>query len=143
MPPSIHYSGFTTGRTSQSFRDPITDTGLYSNVDRLTSIWLKLNPEKFFDNHQSGDLFPKDALAPFHRDTNRTAWNSDDARHTEPWNYSYDTLHHEPGQKNADYLSDIRKTINELYGQSRKDLFQFPNIHGKKNDYILNIIYDR
>ena len=114
-----------------------------SNVDRLTSIWLKLYPDKFFDSPQSKDIGRGEHLRPFHRDNNRTPWTSNDAEKTEPLGYSYDVLHHRSGQKGEQYLPGIRKAINERYGQTRKELFKFPSLNGKKNDYIVDVIYDR
>lgn len=115
---------------------------IVSNVDRLTSIWLELYPKKFFDSPRAGETGQSD-LTPFHRDSNRTAWTSNDARTTEPFGYSYDVLHHSSGQKDGSYLSGIRKTINERYGQIRKQILKFPNLPGKKYDYVVDVIYDR
>lgn len=111
-----------------------------SNVDRLTSIWLLLYPDKFFDQ------CPKDgreALAPFHRDRNGTPWTSFDVKEREPLGYSYDVLHHHSGQKDDRYLARLRKAINERYGQVWKELFKCPNLKGKKNDYVVDVIYDQ
>ena len=110
-----------------------------SNVDRLISICLLPYPDKFLDIPQDGDT---GSSQTFHRDKKRTPWNSDDARETKPWGYSYDVLHHRSEQKDEQYLPSIRKAINEHYGMTRKDLFKFPDIHGKKNDYIVDIIHD-
>lgn len=111
-----------------------------SNVDRLTSIWLLLYPNKFFD--QSPEV-GKEALTPFHRDSNGTPWTSFDVKDTEPLGYSYDVLHHRSGQERDRYLSGLRKAINERYGQVRKELSKFPKLKGKKNDYVVDVIYDR
>ena len=115
---------------------------IVSNVDRLTSIWLLLYPEKFFNSSWSDDTKEGD-LIPFHRDSNRTAWTSNDARLTEPLGYSYDVLHHRSGQKDERFLSGIRKAINERYGQCRKQVLKFPNLPGNENDYVVDVIYDR
>lgn len=85
---------------------------------------------------------PEDHLKPFHRNDTREPWTSKDADKTEPLGYSYDLLHHPSGQKRQQYLSGIKKAINERYGQTRKDFFKFPKIHGKKNDYIVDVVYD-
>lgn len=115
---------------------------IISNVDRLTSIWLLLYPDKFFDSPGSGETEQED-LTPFHSDSNRTPWTSNNAKTTEPLGYSYDVLHHRSGQKDGPYLSGIRKAINERYSQIRKQVLKFPDLPGKKNDYVVDVIYDR
>ena len=40
-------------------------------------------------------------------------------------------------------LSRLRKIINEKYGHVHRELENSPSIHGRKNDYIINIIYNR
>ena len=140
---SIHFFGFTTGKVPLVNGCGASTLKTVSNVDRLTSIWQLLNPTKFFDHPQDGDLSPNADLKPFFRDSQRTSWNSHDARETDRWGYTYDILHRRANQSDEEYLSNIRKTINERYGQTRKDLSNFPKISGKENDYIVDIIYDR
>ena len=43
----------------------------------------------------------------------------------------------------AVHQSTLKRTLNGLYGNTRKDLLNAPGIHGLKNDYIINIVYDR
>lgn len=43
----------------------------------------------------------------------------------------------------AAHHSTLKRTLNSLYGNTRKDLLNAPGIHGLKNDYIINIVYDR
>ena len=43
----------------------------------------------------------------------------------------------------AVHHSTLKKTLNSKYGNTRKDLLNAPGIHGLKNDYIINIVYDR
>jgi hypothetical protein len=43
----------------------------------------------------------------------------------------------------ASHHSTLKRTLNGLYVNTRKDLLNAPGIHGLKNDYIINIVYDR
>lgn len=39
--------------------------------------------------------------------------------------------------------SSLKRALNKMYGNTRKDLQAAPEIEGRQNDYIINIIYDR
>jgi hypothetical protein len=43
----------------------------------------------------------------------------------------------------ATHHETLKRTLNGLYGNTRKGLLSAPGIHGQKNDYIINILYDR
>lgn len=104
-------------------------------------------------------------LEPFHRDTTGTSWTADATR---DWKanlrYTYDDLEapHPPrafaafhslaartigrprtGADNRPDLSLIRRRINEKYGTVQRQIMNSPDILGKENDYVINIIYDR
>jgi hypothetical protein len=40
-------------------------------------------------------------------------------------------------------VSALKKMINDKYGVVRRELAQSPEVKGRQNDYIINIIYDR
>lgn len=111
----------------------------YSNVDRLFALWQALNPDKWFVKSTvnkflqdaiglppGSEITPETGLRPFHRDESGTLMTSADVRyphkigHTYPelqtWNYSPATY------ENKDFRANLNKTINELYGVSRRKL---------------------
>ncbi|KAF8534625.1 common central domain of tyrosinase-domain-containing protein [Trichophaea hybrida] len=120
----------------------------HCNVDRQMAIWQTLNPDKWFDQPLSGDPQPTDVLQPFHIDTKGTTYNSNMIRDWKALGYQYDTLMpplhvlDATGQLDRDsYLSHLKRHLNERYSNKEKD--RPGNIDGHKNDYIINIIYDR
>jgi tyrosinase len=136
----IGESFLTTSRTPQ-----VTS---YSNVDRQIAIWQTLNPDNWFDQPLPGDPQPTDALQPFHIDTEGTTYNSNMIRDWKALGYQYDTLMpplhvlDATGQLDQDsYLSHLKRHLNERYSNKEKD--RPGNIDGHKNDYVINIIYDR
>lgn len=48
----------------------------HCNVDRQLAMWQTLNPDKWFDNLDSGDATSQQPLSPFHKDTNGTIYIS-------------------------------------------------------------------
>jgi hypothetical protein len=52
-------------------------------------------------------------------------------------------VRHEVSQPPKHLVSDLKRTLNSRYGNTRKDLFNAPSVDGRKNDYIINIVYDR
>jgi tyrosinase len=123
----------------------------------------------WFDSPEPDDPTPGDPLQPFHFDTRNGAYTSDMVRDWTKLNYTYDVLVPAPepvedegilakpapsvaGQErlaiavqpsSGRTLSHLRRTINNQYASTRKSLIDAPEIHGRKNDYIINIVYDR
>jgi hypothetical protein len=110
-------------------------------------------------------------LNPFHQDTAGTPWTSNACRNWRTsLKYDYDdfTVPGPPADSAAappvtppavlslatdstsasppDVLRDLsalKRRINEKYGIARRELNRSPGIDGHKNDYVINIIYDR
>ncbi|MCJ1463962.1 hypothetical protein MMC07_002572 [Pseudocyphellaria aurata] len=122
----------------------------HCNVDRQLAIWQTLNPDKWFDAPLKSDTKPTDHLNPFHYDKNSHSWDSNRARDWTHSNYQYDTLeppksvYNEHGELNRDlWIAELRRILNEKYSNTRHELLSSPRIEGNKNDYIINILYDR
>ncbi|KAE8393458.1 common central domain of tyrosinase-domain-containing protein [Aspergillus alliaceus] len=112
----------------------------HCNVDRLTAIWQVLNPDHWFDKPQQGDPLPVDALTPFHVDTKYKYFTSNDTQSWRKLGYDYDTVK-QPGTNKDRSISDVKKLINELYGQPALDVFG--DDARAQDDYVINVIYDR
>ena len=125
---------------------PVSDH-FSSNVDRLLAVWQILNPEKWFD--PSDPLNGDTPLQPFHVDDSSHTWTSNLCRDTGHLNYTYNDLAFLPkpdlrGTVEDEYLAKLRKHINSLYGTTRKALLNYGmDTEGNKNDYLINIVYDR
>lgn len=107
-----------------------------------------LNPNLWFNKRQKKEPHPSDPLWPFYQDTERKPWTSDACRDITKLHYSYDDLEKpEKGRKEAegvDFLDELRKSINRQYGVARgRVLGDKYGIAGLKNDYIVNVVYDR
>ncbi|KAL2824308.1 hypothetical protein BDW59DRAFT_162646 [Aspergillus cavernicola] len=113
----------------------------HCNIDRIFALWQALNPEKWFVEGEVNDYFqeiiglavgdkisPETALRPFHKDTKGTVLTPNDVRWPYSLGYSYPELQtwkeeYAPNNfTSGALLDDLRKTINELYGVSRKTL---------------------
>jgi tyrosinase len=137
----------------------------HCNVDRQAAMFQTLNSTLWFDQPESDDPSPKDPLEPFHYDTQSSTYNSDMVRDWTRFNYTYDGLP-QPVTRSGDaqpamilaaqsqiastspstnisHHSTLNRAINGQYGNTRKDLLHAPEIQGRKNDYIINIVYDR
>ena len=85
---------------------------------------------------------------PFYRDEKRNPWTSNACRYVSKLQYSYPDLK-EPKKagkeaEGADLLDELRKSINRQYGVARgRVLGDTDGIAGLKNDYIVNVVYDR
>ena len=104
-----------------------------------------------------GLITPETALRPFHRDTKGTAWTPTDARSTYDAGYTYPELQTWKAEFNKDgrfsqdlFLKSVRKSVNELYGLSRRLLVDAdPNLKGvdfidggvKSLDFAFSIRY--
>ena len=125
---------------------PVSDH-FSSNIDRLLAVWQILNPKKWF--HPSDRLNGDTPLQPFHVDVSSNTWTSDLCKYTRDLNYTYDDLAFPPkpelsGTVEDEYLAKLRKHINSLYGTTRKALLNDGiDTEGNKNDYLINIVYDR
>ena len=80
--------------------------------------------------------------------TQREPWTSDACRDITKLHYSYDDLKKpKKGRKEAegaDLLDELRRSINRQYGVARgRVLNDKHGIAGLKNDYIVNVVYDR
>jgi hypothetical protein len=110
-----------------------------SNIDRIFALWQGLNPDKWFEEGQANDFFqeiiglpegapisPETPLRPFHKDTKGAVLTPNDVRWPYTLGYSYPELQtwaYEPkGYTSTEFLSGLRKAINDLYGVSRKAL---------------------
>ncbi|KAF2200495.1 Di-copper centre-containing protein [Delitschia confertaspora ATCC 74209] len=105
-------------------------------IDKLNCMWQLLHENKWLDDQTN-----KGPLVPFHKDEERTFYTSEDVRAWTDLNYSYDwAFHPHPGAANN---SEIIRHINETYGHHRRELLNGPQISGTKNDYVINVVYDR
>lgn len=132
-------SGFTTGKLildSTTVTENQTHNAC-SNIDRLFALWQGLNPDKWFKESKVNQFFqetiglPKDSpitpqtpLRPFHKDTKGTVITPEDVRYTYSYGYAYPELQtwkYKPSNyDNVEFAKQLRKTVNELYGVSRK-----------------------
>ncbi|KAL3487186.1 hypothetical protein BJX62DRAFT_246212 [Aspergillus germanicus] len=111
----------------------------HCNIDRIFALWQGLNPDKWFEEGQANDFFqeiiglpegapisPETPLRPFHKDTKGAVLTPNDVRWPYTLGYTYPELQtwaYEPkGYTSTEFLSDLRKAINDLYGVSRKAL---------------------
>ncbi|KAL3477040.1 hypothetical protein BJX99DRAFT_270192 [Aspergillus californicus] len=141
----------------------------HCNIDRIFALWQGLNPGKWFEAGQANDFFqetiglppgapisPKTELRPFHKDTKGTVFTPDDVRWPYTLGYSYPELQtwkeaYGPNAYSSEtFLDDLRKSINQLYGVSRKALLDAAsNLKGveyfddgvKSLDYAFSIRY--
>jgi hypothetical protein len=131
-----------------------------------------LNPTLWFNqpdpDPQNPDPEPTDPLTSFHYDTQNSTYTSDMVQNWTRFGYTYDNLvpPSKPASESdavqlerllavqpqsvsvshataAAHHSTLKRTLKGLYGNTRKDLLNAPGIHGLKNDYIINIVYDR
>ncbi|KAL4915885.1 common central domain of tyrosinase-domain-containing protein [Aspergillus aurantiobrunneus] len=113
----------------------------HCNIDRIFALWQGLNPENWFEKAQVNAFFqeiigmpngseitPETGLRPFHKDTKGALLTPNDVRWWYTLGYSYPELqtwkeeYNHEGLHSATFLDDLRKTINELYGVSRRAL---------------------
>ena len=111
-------------------------------------MWQALNPKLWFDNPQKDEPKPSDSLMPFYQDEKRNPWTSDACRYVMELHYSYRDLQEtEKGGKEVEgvgSLDELRKRINKQYGSARsRMLSDTSGTTGLKNDYIVNVVYDR
>ncbi|KAG8427602.1 hypothetical protein J3459_006527 [Metarhizium acridum] len=108
----------------------------HCNIDRLTAIWQKLNPGKWFDDPKSQSQ-RNNYLSPFHKDTRGTLYRSDDVQDCRVLHYEYDITRSDP--------SVIKQKIQELYGNKTMHIYkQISQRHqGVLGDYIVTVLYDR
>jgi hypothetical protein len=168
----IPSSGFTTGRSIShisAWRIPFQDETdhLGSNIDRIFALWQALNPDKWFEKAkvnkffqetvglpEGSDITPNTPLRPFHKDTTGTVMVPKDVRWPYKLGYNYpelQTWNYKPeGYTSTTFQSELRKTVNELYGMSRQQLIDAThNIKGveyledgsKSSDYSFSVRY--
>lgn len=151
---SIQYFGSIIGMPGwQSHAPP----GLIvlSNIDRLAAIFQTLHPSMWMD-----PILAKAPLDPFHQDDENTSWTSNACQ---DWkaslNYDYDDLAvpdapSDAARSAADSTSEtaaestdlraLKRKINQKYGGLQHAVGDSEDISGaKKNDYVINIKYDR
>lgn len=122
-----------------------------SNVDRQIAIFQTLNPKLWFDQPQPSDPAPTSDLEPFHVDDHNTTYTSNSVKDWTKLNYTYDTLasltakaHQGVAQPDVQHhLPGLRRSVVQRYGNTRRALAKAPGIEGRKNDYIINVTYDR
>ncbi|EFY90419.1 tyrosinase domain protein [Metarhizium acridum CQMa 102] len=134
-------SGHTIGKSSVRLLIYARNSSLFltqavSNIDRLTAIWQKLNPGKWFDDPKSQSQ-RNNYLSPFHKDTRGTLYRSDDVQDCRVLHYEYDITRSDP--------SVIKQKIQELYGNKTMHIYkQISQRHqGVLGDYIVTVLYDR
>ena len=156
--PLTRYSTSTTGEPSASQSDRMRLANLCcSSIDRLLTTWQLLNGNsKSIDNvsgkgHEPG---PEAKLAPFYKDEKYNLYDSNGVKEWTDLDYQYPntslpprvmvlvarTSDSEP-MKHIDY--QIRRTVNMELNRSRRAVFYSPELDGKGNDYILNVVNDR
>lgn len=114
-------------------------------------MWQTLNPDKWFDNLDDSDTGPDAKLAPFHKDQKFTLYDSNDIRDWTALNYQYDILENTPRwirvqgtNVTRDHIANhVRRTVNMHLNKSRQAVLASPQLSGKENDYIINVVYDR
>jgi hypothetical protein len=119
---------------------------LHSNIDRQLAIWQALNPDKWFDGRLETDPKPTDPLLPFHYDQEGDLYDSDKARRWWDLGYQYEILEgviDKNGDVDRNALTPLKIKLAATYGRLRRLMRTIPDIDGKENDYILNVIYDR
>ncbi|TVY38862.1 Tyrosinase [Lachnellula subtilissima] len=94
----------------------------HANIDRLFAMWQVINPDSYVVptpatadtyNFKAGDtLDSQSILTPFH-DTSGNYWNSDTARDTHTFGYSYPETN---GGSDVDVKDQVLKAVNALYG---------------------------
>jgi hypothetical protein len=92
------------------------------------------------------DPKPTDPLLPFHYDQEGHLYDSDKVRHWWDFGYQYKILEgviDKHGHVNRLELIKLRVKLAVTYGHTRGLVRSIPDMHGRENDYILNIIYDR
>ncbi|KAL4748038.1 hypothetical protein BDW72DRAFT_196173 [Aspergillus terricola var. indicus] len=113
----------------------------HCNIDRIFALWQALNPDKWFEEGIVNEFFqeiiglspgakitPETELRPFHKDTQGTVLTPNDVRWPYTFGYTYPELQtwkeeYAPDPYHSErLLDDLRRTINELYGVSRKAL---------------------
>ena len=85
---------------------------------------------------------------PFYQDEKRTPWTSDACRDVTKLHYSYRDLQKTEKEckepQGVGILDELRKSINQQYGLARKKILSDTSgTTGLKNDYIVNVDYDR
>lgn len=98
----------------------------HAQTDRLTAMWQVLNPDSWIESMQANEMSytyargasqdSSSALYPFMSDSDGTFWDSDEARTTEAFGYTYaDTDLFGTSQK--ELRKSLIKKINAWYGQ--------------------------
>lgn len=152
-------------------------------MDRLFAIWQTLNPTSWFDTAdkelpndgtwsipQDQIDTPNTSLAPFHINTDGTYYDSNHCRGWLQCGYSYPELQPWLSKYNSKgrfdnhlYISDLKSTINSLYGSTRNVMLKSPSFATQSlvpetmveqvprleaalvehDDYIINVLYER
>ncbi|GAW17572.1 hypothetical protein ANO14919_070310 [Xylariales sp. No.14919] len=104
----------------------------HCNIDRLTAIWQRLNPQKWFEDEES-KLTLKKELIPFHKDDG-TLYTSGDLQDWRKLGYEYEIT------KGEDVDNNTWIDVHKLYGKTMQKLYEDESID---KDYILVVRYDR
>ncbi|KAJ5899989.1 Concanavalin A-like lectin/glucanases superfamily [Penicillium taxi] len=114
----------------------------HCNIDRLFALWQGKNPDKWFEELEGdkvnkffqeiigmdiGDKITENTkLRPFHKDVDGTVMTPVDVRFPYSLGYTYPELqtwkYDPPGYSASGFIQDLNKSINDLYGLSRKEL---------------------
>lgn len=106
------------------------------------------NRELWFNKPQKDEPKPSAPLWPFHKNVEGDPWTSNACRDVTELHYSYDNLKNPgkggKGADEVDLLDELRSSINKQYGSTREHILgDTYGTTGLKNDYIVNVVYDR
>jgi hypothetical protein len=107
-------------------------------------LWQALNPDKWIEESQVNEFFqeiiglpigskitPETQLRPFHKDASGTVMVPNDVRYPYILGYTYPELQtwkYDPQAYTSEqFVKDLHKTINDLYGVSRQQLLDATN----------------
>ncbi|KAJ7218944.1 hypothetical protein C8J57DRAFT_1596327 [Mycena rebaudengoi] len=112
----------------------------HANIDRVFAIYQDLYssvPElSWWSKDEVTSLTPETPLAPFHKDTKGTKYDSNDIRYITALGYTYPELQRWKFPNEKVYHASILAKVRELYAP--------PAEHSAaRTDYIVNVIYER
>ncbi|TVY40862.1 Tyrosinase [Lachnellula occidentalis] len=134
-------SGGHMSVTDYSAFDPIFMLH-HANIDRLFAMWQVINPESYVVptaatadtyNFKAGDTLDSQSIFTPFRDTSGNFWNSDTARDTHTFGYTYPETNE---GSDVDVKDQVLKAINALYGDKTTNGTDGDN--PQKRDAIVN-----
>jgi tyrosinase len=120
------------------------------NIDRIFAIYQALYPSENLSwwvkeetTYKDKDgkehtlvLTPQSPLAPFHKDTQGTTYDSNGVRHIVDLGYTYPELQRWNFDSDVAYRASITEKVNRLYEPPSELLVA-------RADYIVNVVYER